>query len=448
MDLMEFKKVIFDNGVAGAGGAGFPSHEKLNKTADTIILNCAECEPLFRVDRQLLAKYTENILQTLEIIVNVLEAEKGIVAIKSAYKNTIAAVKSQIQRYEKLEIKILPDVYPAGDEVVLVYETTGRIVPEGAIPLTVGTVVFNVETVLNIFKAVALKEPVTDKYVTVTGEVKNPITIKAPVGISIKELIEFAGGASIAEYEVLNGGPLTGRLADLEDTVGKTTKAIIVLPKEHIIVQKRQLNPYTNLKRTMSVCSQCQMCTDLCPRSLLGHSIKPNRIMKALGSGLAVDIEAFTSSMLCSECGLCEAYSCHQGLSPRMLAGELKRKLRQNGVKNPHHKAPVSVNPMRDGRMVPMERLIARLGISKYNVDAPLSEKDVNIDKVKIYINRHIGQIPVPTVKIGDIVNKGDLIAEVPDGKLGVKFHASISGKVISVEESFISIENGGRIVG
>lgn len=448
MDLMELRKIIFDNGIVGAGGAGFPSYEKLNSIADTVILNCAECEPLFRVDRQLLAEYTENILQMLSIIVEALEAEKGIVAVKSAYESTIKSVKSQIGKYDRLEIKILPDVYPAGDEVVLVYETTGRIVPEGAIPIAVGAVIYNVETVFNIYKAVFLREAVTDKYITVTGEVKKSVTLKAPVGISIRELIEAAGGASISEYEIINGGPLTGRLAGPNDVVGKTTKAVIVLPQNHPIVNKRKINPYVNLRRTSSVCSQCQMCTDLCPRHLLGHSIKPNKIMKAVGSGLISDIEAFTSSMLCSECGLCEAYSCHQGLSPRMIAGELKRKLRQNGVKNPHHKAPVSANAMREGRMVPMKRLIARLGISKYDVDAPLSENVINTNKVTIYLNRHIGAVPFPVVKVGDIVEKGTLIANLEDGKLGVKAHSSIHGRVIEVTETHIIVEEGGRIVG
>lgn len=448
MELMELKKLIFANGVVGAGGAGFPSHEKLNSKADTVILNCAECEPLFRVDRQLLQVYTDSILKTLSLIVDVLEADKGIVAVKSAYENTILSVKSHIDEFEKLEVKILPDVYPAGDEVVLVYETTGRIVPEGSIAIAAGAVIFNVETVLNIYKAVFCSEPVTDKYLTITGEVQKPVTVKAPVGVSIRELIEQAGGTSISEYEIINGGPMTGKIAGLDDVIGKTSKAIIVLPKEHPIVNKRKIDPHINLRRTMSVCSQCQMCTDLCPRSLLGHSIKPNKIMKTLGSGVLTDIEALTSSMLCSECGLCEAYACHQGLSPRMLVGELKRKLKQNGIKNPHHKAPTEPNPMREGRMVPMERLIARLGITKYNVEAPLKEEEMKVNKVKIYINRNIGEVPIPIVKVGDIVNKGDIIAEVPEGKLGAKFHASISGRVINVTEAYIMIENGGRIIG
>lgn len=442
MELDELKSKVFSDGIVGAGGAGFPTHAKLNNLAEVIILNCAECEPLLRVDRQLLIKHTEEILQGMLTLVETLNAEKGIIAIKKAYKSTISAVEAVIEKYNKLELKILRDVYPAGDEVVLVYETTGKVVPEGNIPISQGAVVINVETALNIYNSVFQNSSVIYKYVTVTGEVNNPITVKVPIGISIDKLLKMAGGTKLEEYEILEGGPMTGRVVNKDKPVTKTTKAVIVLPKDHTVIKSKFFNVSLNLKRAMSVCSQCQMCTDLCPRSLLGHSIKPHKVVNALTNGSAKDVDSFVMSMACVECGLCEMYACHQGLSPRKLIGELKSKLRQKGVR-PLSKPSSKVNGMREGRLVPMERLIARLDLKKYDLDAPLNEEIVldDIIKVKILLRQHIGAQAVSIVKVGDKVQQGQLIAEIPSGNLGTNIHASIEGSVKEVNESYVVIE-------
>lgn len=442
MDIDELKKEIFKDGIVGAGGAGFPTHAKLNELAEVIILNCAECEPLLRVDRQLLIKHTEEVLKGVNTIVETLNAEKGIIAIKKAYKSTISAVQAVIEKYNKLEIKILKDVYPAGDEVVLVYETTGKVVPEGNIPISQGAVVINVETALNIYNSVFLNTPVTYKYVTVTGEVNNPVTVKVPIGISMEKLIRMAGDAKLEEYEILEGGPMTGRVVDKDKPVTKTTKAVIVLPKDHIVIMSKFSKTSLNLKRAMSVCSQCQMCTDLCPRNLLGHSIKPHKVVNALANGSIKDVDSFIMSMACVECGLCEMYACHQGLSPRKLIGELKVKLRQKGVR-PISKTTSKVNNMREGRLVPMERLIARLDLKKYDVEAPLKEDLAyeNLVTIKLLLRQHIGAQALPVVKVGDKVKKGQIIAEIAAGNLGANIHASIDGLIKEINESYVVIE-------
>jgi Na+-translocating ferredoxin:NAD+ oxidoreductase RnfC subunit len=440
LDINELKKAIMENGVVGAGGAGFPSHAKLSEQVKTIVLNGAECEPLFRTDRQLLAVHADEIMYTLELMVGALGAENAIIALKPSYKAAIAAIENNMYKYNNISLHILKDIYPAGDEIVLIYETTGKIVPEGALPLSVGVMVNNVETVYNIYKAVEKKEPVTDKYLTITGQVKNPVTLKIPVGTCVKKAIELAGGPDIEDYEIILGGPMTGRLGGEEDIITKTTKAIIVLPKDHLLVKKRKEKSSINLKRTASICSQCQMCTDLCPRHLLGYALKPNKIMNAAGFSITKDTSAFTASFLCSECGLCEMYSCHQGLSPRRIIGELKSGLRAGGVKNPYHNAPESVNYMRYGRLVPEDRLIPRLGILKYNTDAPMDESEKDIKAVKLALSQHIGAKASPVVKTGDTVTKGQLIGEIPEGKLGARIHASISGTVSNVDDFFITI--------
>jgi Na+-translocating ferredoxin:NAD+ oxidoreductase RnfC subunit len=448
MDLKELKALIYEKGIVGAGGAGFPTHMKLSDNTEVVILNSCECEPLLKVDKNLVSKYAENILRALSLLVEAVGAKEGIVALKNTYKTAIKAVEVEIDSFPKLRIKKMEDVYPAGDEVVLVYETTGRIIPEGGLPKDVNAVVINTETMLNIYNAVFLTVPVTHTYVTVTGEVNTPATLKVPIGCSVGRLLELAGGVSTENYEIIMGGPMTGKLIEEQATVTKTTKAVIVLPKGHPVILKKKMNTAVNMKRAMSVCSQCQMCTDLCPRALIGHSIKPHKIMNALANKMTSDLQTYMSSLVCSECGLCEAYSCHQGLSPRKLIGELKGKLRENGIKNTFRNKPYSVNQMREMRKVPKDRLIARLSLTAYNVEGFLDERELDVQKVKISLRQHIGIEAVPVVKVGDKVMRGQLIADIEEGKLGARIHASIDGIVSSLADNSITIAARGDICG
>jgi Na+-translocating ferredoxin:NAD+ oxidoreductase RnfC subunit len=169
MDIQELIQTVRNSGVAGAGGAGFPSYAKLDKKAKTILLNCAECEPLLKVHRQLLQKYPYEILSTLQMIADTLEVNDVIIAVKEAYSKTIEAVKANLPSFPKCSLKELPEIYPIGDEVILIYETLGKLVPPGSIPLEVGVVVFNVETIFNIYKAVNNQEAVYSKYLTIAG---------------------------------------------------------------------------------------------------------------------------------------------------------------------------------------------------------------------------------------------------------------------------------------
>ena len=216
------------------------------------ILNCAECEPLIKVDRQLMVDYINEILSGMQMMVEAMGAKEGIIAVKKSYTASIEAVKSNIGNYRNLRLHILPDIYPAGDEVVLIYETTGRIVPQGKIPILVGCVVCNVETVLNIYQKVTGDENVVNKFVTVAGLVKKPVTVKVPVGVTVKELIDMAGGVSTEEYVPLMGGPMTGRICGLNDVVTKTTKALLILPPNCLPIRKRQTSPQMDIRNAMS----------------------------------------------------------------------------------------------------------------------------------------------------------------------------------------------------
>ena len=162
MDMKELSSILQQNGIVGAGGAGFPTYAKLDERAETIILNCAECEPLLRLHRQLLEKHAAEIADMFHTIAETVGAKEAIIGIKKAYKKTIEAVDAVIEKYPEMRLGLLDEVYPAGDEVVLIYEVTGKVVRPGGLPIESGVAVFNVETVYNAYRALHENTPVED----------------------------------------------------------------------------------------------------------------------------------------------------------------------------------------------------------------------------------------------------------------------------------------------
>ena len=182
------------------------------------------------------------------------------------------------------------------------------------------------------------------------------------------------------------------------------------------------------------------MCTDLCPRHLLGHPIEPHKFMRAATCKDMQDPNIFVNTMFCSSCGLCEMYSCMQGLSPRSLMADYKAGLRQAGIKPPQGVIPAPVGEEREYRKVPMERLMARLDLTKYNKEAPLDDEVVDIKKVRIMLSQHIGAPATAAVKVGDKVERGQVVGN-PGNGLSVAIHASISGTVTEVSDRYVVIE-------
>ena len=197
MNSKELANIARQNGIVGAGGAGFPTYGKIDSRAKILLLNCAECEPLLKLHRQLLCKHTDEILQALRIVKEAVEAESVIIGIKEEYQETVAALKARLGAYEGFRMQLLDSAYPMGDEVVLIYEATGRVVRPGGLPIEEGIAVFNVETMYNLYRAIACKEPVTDKLVSVVGEVYMPITLRVPLGASLEECVAAARGAKV-----------------------------------------------------------------------------------------------------------------------------------------------------------------------------------------------------------------------------------------------------------
>ena len=440
MEMKELSNILQQNGIVGAGGAGFPTYAKLNENAETIILNCAECEPLLRLHRQLLEKHAREIVETFYMMGQAMGSKDIVIGIKKAYKAAIEALTSVIGDYEGVRLGLLDEVYPAGDEVVLIYEVTGKVVNPGGIPIQSGVAVFNVETVYNVYRAIKKNTPVVDKLVSVVAEVNNPVTVRVPLGCTIEEVVKLAGGVKIKDPVYFIGGPMMGYIGTASQPVTKTTNAVLVLPEDHLIIKKKRSKASIDLKRAAASCCQCTMCTDLCPRNRLGHPIEPHKFMRAATCKDIQDTDAFINTMFCSSCGLCEMYSCMQGLSPRSLMAEYKAGLRAHGIKPPQGVVPQPVGEEREYRKVPMERLMARLDLTKYNSEAPLNDEVADMKKVRILLSQHIGAPASPIVNVGDKVEAGQMIAQ-PGNGLSVAIHASISGTVTEVSEKYVVIE-------
>src|SRR3954469_10313830 len=216
-------------GVVGAGGAGFPTYVKAQSQVEFMIANGAECEPLIHKEAELMKHFPAPILNGMSSMMNSTGAEKGKFGIKSKNAESLEALQHSLSD-SRIEFTMLGDFYPSGDEYELVYTATGRLIPAAGIPLQVGCVVSNVETLYNVNLA-ENGTPVTEKFVSVCGAVQQPKSFWAPVGTSFRELIARAGGATSSDFAVFISGLMMGTLTfDLNDVVTKTTGGLIVLP--------------------------------------------------------------------------------------------------------------------------------------------------------------------------------------------------------------------------
>ena len=443
MTFEELQKIVYDAGIVGAGGAGFPTHRKFSDKVKQIIVNAAECEPLMMVDHHLLEHHLQALVDTLNILIDTMGADEAIIGIKG--KNMHLLDEKIVASLEgtRVHIKEIPDIYPAGDEVVLTYETTGKIIPEGAIPVMVGVMVINVETVYNIHCAITKGQPVTQKYITIGGDTKEDITIKAPVGMKIKELLEAAGYGDLAGKEIINGGPMMGKLVDIEnDVVTKTTKGLLIFPVTHSIIQRKKRPMAMTLKRASAACCNCTMCSDMCPRNLLGYDLHVHKTVRATSHSEVTDAESFLQSALCCGCGVCTVIACQQMLDPQAISMEVKGQLGRQGLRRQNNKAPEKVREERASRLVSSSVLIDRLGIRKY-VKSKVERKYMDFEPKTVYIElkQHVGKPASATVKVGDKVKVGDVVAQTAYEDLGTTMHASIDGTIKSVTDRFVIIE-------
>ena len=448
---MTLLKQIEEAGIVGCGGAGFPTCKKLDCSVEYLIVNAAECEPLLRTDRWLMIHKAEEIVRAASMAGAAAGASHIYIALKETYQEEIDALSEAIRKTSSpVKLFLMKNFYPAGDEQVMVCDVTGRTVPPSGLPLDVGCVISNTATMYAVFQA-SLGQPFTRKYLTVTGAVSKPVIVHAPLGASFKDCLELAGGTSLENYHVLVGGPMMGKLytkAEADElAVTKTTSGFVVLPEDTALIRKKTIPVSLSLKLAKTSCIQCSYCTQMCPRYLTGHPLKPHLIMRKLAfcenpEELVSDHDV-QQAMICSECGLCENYACPMGIYPRQVNIYMKGLLRRHGFRYEKPAEPLHQLPEREYRRVSSRRIAARLGVDAY-YDFKIDEcRELHPESVKIPLSQHIGAPCIPVVVPGQKVSEGELLGQVPEHSLGAPIHAGIDGTISQVTEQFIVIKAG-----
>ena len=301
-DLEGLVNAARDSGLVGLGGAGFPVSVKLDALKkgiiDTILINGAECEPYITSDTHTMLYDSEWIVKGVELLVKFATGVGQIViGIEKNKPDCIKKMTELFKSFPSVKIAKLPDTYPQGGEKVLIYNTTHRIIPEGKLPADVGVIVMNVTTLSLLAKYVETGEPLVRRRVTVDGSaVNSPKNVIAPIGTSIRELTEFAGGLREDVGKVLYGGPMMGiPAASLDEPILKTTGGITALTVKDSLLPEP------------SACIHCGRCIRSCPLKL-----SPVSFAKALtleNKDERMEMLDKNKIMLCMECGCC-SYVC------------------------------------------------------------------------------------------------------------------------------------------
>ena len=438
----DIKSVMREYGIVGAGGAGFPSYAKLAAGADTLIVNGSECEPLLHTDYEIIKQHISEVVAGAEMIAAELGIGRVIFAVKEHTSHGLGLSAGE-QLGKLTRVFLLPNMYPMGDEITLIYEATGRLVQPSALPISVGVIVYNTETIYNFYRSAALGEPVTEKWVTVAGDISDnrAFVVKVPVGMRVSELFATLDVSVSREHRLVVGGPSMGRVANPDtEVITKTTKGLLVLPADIPAVATKVASIDAQKRRASSACCQCTRCTDMCPRYLLGYPLEPHRMVRSATSVEEIDPALYTSASLCCGCGICEIAACCQDISPRAVIFEMKKKLAERKLRFDPKGKTFSPDAMRSYRQMPIPRWKSLLGVTPFDHRQNYTEGLPSPRAVEILMSQHIGAPSIPAVKVGDTVTRGQKIAEAAEG-LSVPQFASIDGRVCYVDEKKIVIE-------
>ncbi len=290
-----FIEAVKNSGIVGLGGAGFPTHFKLNADPakiDYLIINGAECEPYVTSDTLTMENRGGDMKVALEAMKQWLGIKRIIIGIENNKKKAIEKMKelaAEVGNDCIATVKVLPPVYPQGGEKVLIYHTTGRVVPAGKLPLDAGCIVVNCTTLAAIGAYLQTGMPLVEKCVTVAGgAVKEPKNLLVPIGTPMAEVFAACGGFVTEPAKVVYGGPMMGiTVPDLSAPILKNTNAILALTEQEIRTPKT-----TN-------CIRCGSCTNTCP-----FGINPAEIARAYQKKDAAALKKL-ELMSCMECGCC-----------------------------------------------------------------------------------------------------------------------------------------------
>lgn len=296
-DLQSFTEAVRQSGAVGLGGAGFPTFVKLSvkdlSKLDAVVINAAECEPYITSDTRTMLDKSGDIMRGIEAVKKYLHPNRFIIGIEKNKPEAIKKMQELASQSEGVEVKVLPSSYPQGGEKVLVFNTVGKIIPKGGLPLDVGVIVINVTTLAFIGNYLKTGMPLVNKCVTVDGSaVKEPKNVIAPIGMSIADVLEQSGGTKSEVAKALYGGPMMGlAVPSLDSPILKNTNAITAM----------DIKEATPPKTTP--CIRCGACLNHCPLRL-----DPREIARAYKLGSVEDLQTLHVD-LCMECGCC-SYIC------------------------------------------------------------------------------------------------------------------------------------------
>lgn len=296
-DFESLKTAVKASGVVGLGGAGFPTFVKLSvkdlEKVEAVVINAAECEPYITSDTRTMMDNGDYVFKGIDALRKYMKVKRFIIGIENNKKDAIAKMKEMSSKTDDVEVHVMPSIYPQGGEKVLVFNTMGRVIPKGGLPLDVGAVVINVTTLAFIGHYLEDGIPLVEKCITVDGSaIKEPKNVIAPIGISIADLIEAAGGYKSEPKKILYGGPMMGIAVPSDaEPVLKNTNAIIAMDEKEAAPRKT------------TACIGCGACLSHCP-----FRLDPRSIAKAYQLDRGEDLEKLCVD-LCMECGCC-SYVC------------------------------------------------------------------------------------------------------------------------------------------
>lgn len=296
-DKATIREMIKAAGIVGLGGACFPTHVKVSpkddNAIDHIIINAAECEPYITADYRRLKENPTEVIEGLKIMLSLFDNAKGIIAVENNKPDVIEELTKLVEDEPRIEVKSLLTKYPQGSERHIIYAVTGRKINSKMLPADAGCIVDNVDTVYNIYRAVKLHKPLTERIVTVSGDgVNTPCNLIVPFGTSHSQLVEEAGGMDEECEKLISGGPMMGQaLYTLDIPVIKGSSSLLCFKKDEVAAA------------TVTNCLNCGKCVKVCPEGLVCA-----RLAQAAAAG---DKDMFLkhNGMECIECGTCN-YMC------------------------------------------------------------------------------------------------------------------------------------------
>lgn len=315
----EIIEIVRKAGIAGMGGAKFPTYAKISSglgKVEHIIVNCAECEPYLTANHRLLLENPDAVINGLKILMKAFSLREGDIAVEDNKLDAINKLEERLAGSDLIKVRVLKTKYPQGDERQLIYALTGKELPAGKLPADIGCCVFNAETCAAIYSAFVNGMPLTERIVTVDGDcIKTPKNVLVPIGTRFIDLINFCGGLKKEPRKVITGGPMMGRARwSLESSVIKGTSGLLVFSADQVV-------KYDQPPR----CIRCGRCVAGCPMRLM-----PNYLAMFAAQRKFEMCEEF-DVMSCVECGSC-SYNCpaHVPIVQRIRAAKGKIKDRKS----------------------------------------------------------------------------------------------------------------------